>query len=184
MSDQQREIEIIQRAQEDIRYFEELYQMYFPKIFRYAFRKTSSNDLAEDLTQQTFLQAIQAFNSYHNQGKPFGAWLFKIAHNLIVNEYAKRTAVPLEEAESHSVNGEAEIIEAVDTSIDLEHVKKCLSELPPNYQEVVELKKEGLKNAEIADVLEKTESAVKVAFFRAVNMLKECLEAFLTGIKE
>ncbi len=92
--------------------------------------------------------------------------------------------MPLEEAENHSIHGETEIIEAVDTSMNLEHVKKCLNELPPNYQEVVELKKEGLKNAEIADVLEKTESAVKVAFFRAVNMLKECLGALLTGIKE
>lgn len=171
-----KESEIIRKAQEDIRYFEELYQIYFPKIYAYAYRKTTNVSTAEDIVQQTFLQAIQGFNSYHHQGS-FSAWVYKIAHNLIVNEYRKNTPVSMESIENRSNEGENEIMEMVDTSIQIDNLQKCLSELPPNYKEVVELKKEGLKNGEIAEVLEKTESAIKVAFFRAVNLLRDCLSS-------
>ena len=172
-----KESEIISKAQKDIRYFEELYQIYFPKIYSYAYRKTSNKELAEDLTQQTFFQAIRAFNSYHYKENRFSAWLYKIAHNLIINEYKKRRMTSIDNAENLSNTGENEIMEAVDKSISLEHLKKCLSELPPNYKEVVELKKEGLKNLEIGNILAKTESAIKIAFFRAVKMLRDCLQA-------
>jgi RNA polymerase sigma-70 factor (ECF subfamily) len=177
MKNNPKEAEIIRKAQEDIRYFEELYEIYFPKIYSYTYRKTSNKELAEDLTQQTFLQAIQAFNSYHYQENRFSAWLYRIAHNLVVNEYKKRGAISIEHIESTAGTGEEEIIENVDSSIQKERLIKCLSELPPNYKEVVELKKEGLKNTEIGNILEKTESAIKVAFFRAVRMLRDCLES-------
>jgi RNA polymerase sigma-70 factor (ECF subfamily) len=172
-----KESEIIRKAQEDIRYFEELYEMYFPKIYAYAYRKTSNKELAEDLTQQTFFQAIRAFNSYHYEENKFSSWLYKIAHNLIINEYKRGRTASIDNAENFSDSGESEIIEAVDKSIDLANLKKCLSELPPNYKEIVELKKEGRKNLEIGNILDKTESAIKVAFFRAVKMLRDCLSA-------
>ena len=75
------------------------------------------------------------------------------------------------------VKTEEEIIETIDKSISIEHLQRCLSELPPNYKDVVDLKKEGLKTKEIASILDKTESAIKVGFFRAVQMLRDCLQA-------
>jgi RNA polymerase sigma-70 factor (ECF subfamily) len=179
-SELKHEKEIVIKTQSDLRHFTELYEMYFEKIYRYLYRKTQRQETAEDLTQQTFLNALQNFNSYHIQeGASFGSWLFRIAHNLLVSEYRQKKPASLDTIEDHSIEGEREVIEVVDKSIDAEKLMRCMSELPPNYKEVVDLKKEGLKVKDIADILEKTESAIKVNFFRAVKMLRDCLQGIM-----
>lgn len=166
---------LIAKARDDIREFEPLYEAYFEKIYQYVFHRTSNHAVTEDIVQQTFLKAIENFHSYHSQGYSFGSWLYRIAHNLVVDEYAKKKHLSLDEAVEHGNDQDHLMLDAVDNSIDRQRLTACISELPPHYQDVVELKKQGLKVAHISEILEKTESAVKVTFFRAVKMLRDCL---------
>src|SRR5712692_6263403 len=78
--------------------FGQLYDDYAAKIYRYAYYKVGTRVQAEDLTAQVFLKAWEAIGGYRSTNRPFSAWLFRIAHNLIVDYFrTQRPALPLEE---------------------------------------------------------------------------------------
>ena len=86
----QGEEELIKRAQHrDQEAFAQLYEAYFDKIYRYIFLKIGSEMEAEDMTQQVFLKALESLSSFKWQGKPFSTWLYRIAHNQIVDYFRK-----------------------------------------------------------------------------------------------
>jgi RNA polymerase sigma-70 factor, ECF subfamily len=77
--------------------FAELYDRYLPRVYRYAYRRLGSHSDAEDLAAQTFQRALEAIGRYEERGLPFGAWLFRIAHNLIVDRRrVQRGDLPLD----------------------------------------------------------------------------------------
>ena len=98
----QDEVSLVQRAkQNDEVAFAQLYEEYFDKIYRYVTIRIGDKMEAEDITQQVFLNAIKAISSFKWKGVPFSAWLFRIAHNQVVDylrKKTKRTSVPLEES--------------------------------------------------------------------------------------
>jgi len=95
------ESEIIARASKgDMEAFGLLYEQYVEKIYSYLYYKTSSQAQAEDLTSQVFLRALGHIENYEDRGYPFSAWLYRIAHNLVVNWYRdkdKIEEIPLED---------------------------------------------------------------------------------------
>ena len=87
----QDEASLIRRAQENDREaFREIYETYFDKIFRYLAIKTGDRTEAEDMTQQVFLKALQSISSFKWKGVPFSAWLYRIAHNQVIDYYRKQ----------------------------------------------------------------------------------------------
>ena len=75
--------------------FETLYVRYMEAIYRYIFFRVGDEAQAEDLTEETFVRAWEALPKYQHRKHPFSSWLYRIAHNLIVDHYRKRKSVPI-----------------------------------------------------------------------------------------
>ena len=93
MQDEQGIVRQAQQGDKDA--FTQLYEAYFDKIYRYIVIKIGNKAEAEDMTQQVFLKAYQSIRSYKFKGVPFSAWLFRIAHNQIVDYFRKQSKRPI-----------------------------------------------------------------------------------------
>src|SRR4030042_745235 len=98
----QDEENLVRLAQKrDEKAFAQLYEAYFDRIYRYIVIRIGDATEAEDMTQQVFLKVLHSISSFRWAGKPFSAWLFRIAHNQVVDHLrrkSKRTTIPIEEA--------------------------------------------------------------------------------------
>ncbi|MBN1933809.1 MAG: sigma-70 family RNA polymerase sigma factor [Anaerolineae bacterium] len=94
--------DLVERAQQgEINAVGELYDRHYARIFRYLWSRVGSRPVAEDLAGQVFLQMVKALSTYRWQNVPFQAWLYRIAHNLMVDYVRKQSPlhnVPLYEA--------------------------------------------------------------------------------------
>ena len=171
------EEDLIARAvQGDAEAFGDLYERYLARIYRYAFYRVNDVAEAEDLTEVVFLKAWEALGNYRLQDVPFGAWLYRIAHNVIIDRHRTRKEIlPLE--------GQLVLRDMTDGPEDrldwretIETVAHALSQLSPLHQQVLTLRFiSGLSHAETAVVLERSEEAVRVLQHRALYALRELL---------
>jgi RNA polymerase sigma-70 factor (ECF subfamily) len=173
----QDEQSIVRQAQQgDKDAFTQLYEAYFDKIYRYIVIKTGNKADAEDMTQQVFLKAYQSIESYKWKGAPFSAWLFRIAHNQIVDFFrkqSKRPTVPLEEWTAVSSDNP---LRTVESHFDIERLRKATLQLTSAQQEVISLRfAGGLAIAEVARTMGKSEGAVKALQHSAVAALRKLL---------
>lgn len=172
------EADIIRKAQQDIKYFEPLYNKYFDAIFRFLHRKTDDEDEAADLTSRVFLQAMNGIRKYEIRDVGFGAWLYKIATNESYKYFrkTKRRFLSLEDDKVNEVMTCGEL-EDMDEKIRL--LRQMIEELKDTEVRILELKFFENRNfAEIAFILEEKESAVKMRLYRALDKLKKKYEEF------
>ncbi|MCL4499073.1 MAG: sigma-70 family RNA polymerase sigma factor [Chloroflexi bacterium] len=156
--------------------FGQLYECHVDRIYRYVYYRVGSSSEAEDLTEQVFLKAWEAIDRYQHRGTPFAAWLYRLAHNLVVDHYrGKRITAPLEdvgESEEPSVDVSLEVEE----SLEAEEVRAALSQLNPEHQQLLILRFiEGLSHAEAAEIIGKSEGAARVIQHRALQALARAL---------
>lgn len=169
----QEEQQLVSKAKQDLNEFDPLYQHYLPKIYRYLSFKTSDASVAEDLTAQTFCEALENLQSYEWKGISFGAWLYRIAYNLLMDHYRLPGQEPLEEHE-HLSDPLGDVEDEVNQNWSLAKVYEALKTLPESAQQVVALRvTEGLSHKEIALILGKSEDSVKMNYSRAIQALKE-----------
>jgi RNA polymerase sigma-70 factor (ECF subfamily) len=159
--------------------FTELYEEYMPKVFRYIQARVNNIPLAEDLTSATFEKALVNFEKYSKDRASFSTWIFSIARNTFVDFYrveSRRQVTSLEEA-TEVVSKDLSSEEEVEKKEELQRLKRCLSQLPEEEQEIVHLKFQGeLNNRQIAKMLSLTESNVGTKLYRAVRKLRESFE--------
>jgi RNA polymerase sigma-70 factor, ECF subfamily len=162
----------------DVDAFGQLYERYFDKVYSYLGFKLGSPAEAEDLAGQVFLRALESLPGYRWTGVPFQAWLFRIAHNLLVDSLrrrARRPSEPLDEAlpdDARSADPEGWLVEKV-TREDLLEAVDGLTEL---QRQVITLKfAAGLSNAEVAVILDRTEGAVKALQHAGIQALQRRL---------
>ena len=173
----QNEESLVRRAQQhDEEAFTQLYEEYFDKIYRYVALKIGDRMEAEDITQQVFLNAIKAINSFRWRGVPFSSWLFRIAHNQVVDHLrnkAKRATVPLEESLVAS-NDNPQL--TVEQKLDIEQLNSAAKRLTPAQQEVISLRFAGeMSIAQAANVMGKSEGAIKALQHSAIVALRKVL---------
>ena len=173
----QDEVSLVQRAkQNDEVAFAQLYEEYFDKIYRYVTIRIGDKMEAEDITQQVFLNAIKAISSFKWKGVPFSAWLFRIAHNQVVDylrKKTKRTSVPLEESLVASGDDPHEVFER---KLNIERLTSATKRLTPAQQEVISLRFAGeMSIAEVARVMARSEGAVKALQHSAIVALRKVL---------
>jgi RNA polymerase sigma-70 factor (ECF subfamily) len=153
--------------------FAELYGLYQKPLVNYLFRLCFNRTLSEDLLQETFLRIWKAAATYEPTAK-VSTYVFRIAHNLFLNEAAKRREIALEGADNElradpaSDLGRREIQGAV---------KKAIEGLPDGEREVLLLSEyNGFKYAEISEILAIPVGTVKSRMFSAMQRLKEALK--------
>ncbi len=170
---------VVRRAQQhDQTALTQLYEENFDKIYRYIVLKIGDRTEAEDMTQQVFLNAFKSISSYRHKGNPFSSWLFRIAHNQVVDYFrkkSKRATVPLEEA---LVSGGSDLGLEVERSLDVELLVAATKHLTRAQQEVISLRFAGeLPVAQVARVMGKSEGAVKALQHSAIVSLRKILSA-------
>ncbi len=157
--------------------FETIYNKYINKIYRFVFYKTSSKEIAEDITSQTFLKLWEIIAG-GGQIKTLQALLYQIARNLIIDHYRSKhnTEVPLEfELDSQAIH----IDEKIHSKIDNELLRPAVMKLKEEYREVVILRYiEELSITEIAKIVDKSNGNVRTLTHRALAELKIILKDY------
>lgn len=164
---------LVEEAKRNPEAFGQLYDIYFGKIYSYVYRKTGDRQAAEDLTSEAFMKALANIKGYRYTGQPFVAWLYRIAANVVTDHYrSRRVTTSLDEGlQAHSSEISPE--EAALRLDDQQAVARAIQTLSPDQQDVILLRfSQGLKLKEIADVIGKTEGAVKALMFRALGSLR------------
>jgi RNA polymerase sigma-70 factor (ECF subfamily) len=180
------EKELVRQAQKSPDAFVQLYDLYYPKIFGYVLRRTANLEAAQDITSETFFNALRKLWQFRWRNISFSAWLYKIATNEI-NQYFRKAeykkSASLEELQEQgfepisSHNPESELIEAqekLEQHQDFLEIQVKIVRLPAKYQEVITLRFfEQKQIKEISEILGKKEGTVKSLLHRAVEKLRE-----------
>ena len=182
----QEELNLVQRARQgDQEAFARLYEAHFDKIFRYVVLKIRNQAEAEDMTQQVFVKAYESIGAYQSQGVPFTAWLFRIAHNQMVDyvrKQSRKPTVPLDE--SLPIADETDLEHDVETKIEMEKVVLATKQLTKAQREVISLRfAGGLSITEAAKTVKKSEGAIKALQHSAILSLRKTLLAGENGGK-
>lgn len=168
----------IEAAKVDPNAFGELYERYVDRIYNYIFHRVGNVHDAEDLTSRTFFRALSHLHSYQNQGVPFSAWLYRIAHNLVANwhrDRGRRQVVALDELIIRSLPQEhpEALAELQDRA---QQLRAAIRRLDATRQELLVLKfSEGLSNAEIGNILGRSEGAIKSLYHRTLLAIRKDL---------
>lgn len=153
--------------------FTQLYNANFDRIYRYIYTKVRSQAEAEDLTQDVFIKALEAIEKYKWRDLPFAAWLFKIAHNTVIDHVrrlSREKRVEFDEAHLATVEDPVEMSER---QFEVEQLKMALEKLPEAQREVATLRFIAqLSIAETAKALGKSEGTIKALQFNATMALR------------
>jgi RNA polymerase sigma-70 factor (ECF subfamily) len=172
--------ELIQRAQQgDPHAIGELYLAHHEQTYKYICSRVGDPALAEDLTGEVFVRVVTRLPSYQDTGVPFQAWLYRIAHNLLMDHFRKtnRTfAVQLEPEGTHLPMQENPASQ-VETQLTLEHLQRVLTQMDTEQAEVIRLRfMVGLPIKDVAERLGKTVAAIKAIQHRGVITLRAVLQ--------
>jgi len=165
------------RAPHDAAAFADLYERHYNRVYRYLLARIGDVEQAQDLTHQTFLAALRDIDGYRGPRR-FVAWLMTIAHHSAVDHFRRsrrRATVPLETA-AHLADPSPSLDHVIAVRLHLEQVAQALRTLTPERAEALALRIfSELSVAEVAQVMGKSEAAVRMLVHRAVCDLRERL---------
>ena len=161
-----------------------LYDHYHRSVYRFLYYRTRSTQLAEDLTSETFFRALRSMSSFRWQGKDFGAWLMTIARNLCTDHFkAGRTRLELttEDMSPHDDTAEGPESAVLD-SLTNEMLMEALTRLPDEQRDCLVMRfLQGMSIAETAEVLGRSDGAVKQLQLRGVRNLAKLMPEEVRG---
>ncbi len=156
-----------------------IYDLYSDRIYRYVYHRIGNAEVAEDITAQTFLKMLEAIQTGRGWHTSFRSWLYRIAHNLVVDHYrraSKVMQVSLDKAPNLPQRGDS-LMDTVERKLDMEAVEIALHSLTEEQAQVIVLRfLEGYNIAEVSKIMEKTEGAVKALQYRAVRALQQLMK--------
>jgi RNA polymerase sigma-70 factor (ECF subfamily) len=171
------ELSLIKEAQSNVQAFSLLYDMYFPKIYRYCLNRLAHKESAEDVTSQVFLKSIEIIKKFDLDRKlRLGPWLYAIAHNLIIDTIRKNkfSLVLDEKNDEEIVDGTAIIEHELDISMMQKQIASIFSQINPRYAQIISLKYYSeLDTDEIALLMDIKGAQVPVVLFRALQSFKD-----------
>lgn len=171
-------IAVIAAGPQNIGEFEEVYKNYKNRIFRYIRFRVGTIEEAEDLTSQTFLKAIDFFIKHQIQIRNNSGWLYKIAGNLVRDWYRKKKPILLEDINAQpGFSYVPDLDLKIDEEIQDKKILVHLNQLKEKEQQIIILKIfEDLTFQEIAKIVNKKESAIKMLYYRALNKLRRIIK--------
>ena len=159
--------------------FTDLYRAHLRDVYSYAYYRIGNHHDAEDLTEQTFLQAWRHFARARREaeGRPLRPWLIRIAHNLAANYYRDRSRRPQTNLDDVApVATLHETAQLVEGRQELREVLEGVAALPDDRREALIMRFAlGMDNREIARALGRSEGATKVLLHRAIKQLEGAL---------
>ncbi len=175
--------ELVERTKQgDKDAFASLYEQYVDAIYRYVYFRVDADD-AEDLVETVFVKAWEKIAGYKQTKDNFSSWLFRVAHNLVVDHYRSRKTVEAITEEYQEYRAEYHPKIVTERGIESDLLQKALKGLKDDYQQVLVLKYiNELSNKEISALLDKSEGSLRILQFRALKALKGVLEEM--GMKQ
>ena len=159
----------------DSQAFAQIYDALVKPIYRYIYYRVDEA-IAEDLTEDAFLKIWQNLGKYKKGSTPFTSWAFRIAHNLVVDHYRKNQSTDEINEELPDPQDHSSPEHQTNFKLTQIRLRKIIRRLPDNYQQVIVLKYiNELDNREIAEATGKTEGAVRILQFRALEQLRGLL---------
>lgn len=178
--------QLVELAPNDQEAFGELYERYVAKIYNYVYYRTNNAHDAEDLTAKVFFRAMAHIPNYEDKGVPFQAWLYRIAHNLVANfhrDQARRKVIPLDDYLALSLKSDAPDKQTEDNE-EQAQLLRAMSTLPPERQQLLILKfVHDKSNAEIGEIMNRTEGAIKSLYHRTLLALRDEMQRQSLGQK-
>lgn len=177
--DRVEEQRLIQQAQDGVsESFAVLYREHVQPIYRYIYYRTHDKQLAEDLTADVFTKVVEGLPRYVDRGKPFIAWLYRIAHARVVDHYRRQDRRP---TSTNVEDANLSVTPDMDSDLVKEHASQALmsaiQSLTSDQQQVIILRFiEGLPIESVATQLGKKGNAIKALQYRAVRSLASYLE--------
>ena len=156
-----------------------IYDLYAEKIHSYIYHRVGQSELAEDLTGQVFMRMLEAVRNGRGWHSSFSGWLYRIAHNLVIDYYRRRqraTFVEFDEAPPiKATHGDP--VRSAEARVDSERLRSALNKLTEEQAQVITLRfLEELSIAEVATMMDKTEGAIKALQYRAVLALRRVMQ--------
>ena len=178
------ESQTVDKARLD-REFADLYRAHLRDVYSYAYYRVGNHHDAEDLTEQTFLQAYRHFEraDAESDGRPLRPWLIRIAHNLAANLYRDRSRKPQTSIDDsdmlRTIHTTEDLVEGRD---ELARILDGVKELPDDRREALIMRFAlGMDNREIARAMGRTDGATKVLLHRAIKQLEEIVATRQAG---
>ncbi|HLM10300.1 MAG TPA: RNA polymerase sigma factor [Thermoleophilaceae bacterium] len=167
------------------REFTEIYRAHLRDVYSYAYYRIGNHHDAEDITEQTFLQAYRHFERAQREsdGRPLRPWLIRIAHNLAANYYRDRSRRPQTNLDDAAIlTAPLETERVVEEREEVKEVLEGVSKLPDDRREALIMRFAlGMDNREIARAMGRSEGATKVLIHRAIKQLEQGLEGEEAG---
>ena len=153
-----------------------LYEEYYGKIARYVYVRIGNRTEAEDIAGEVFLKALDSLKSYKERGLPMQAWLFRIAHNLVVDHWRKMTKSKTVSIDTVQVEAGTDPVTTAEKNIELERATRAMKQLSREQREVLGLRFfGGLTSKEAGGILNKSDGAVREMQRAAIEKLRKLL---------
>ena len=167
------EYKLVQAAKEDKKKFRPLYDNYYEIVFRFIYQRTGNETITTDIVSEVFYKALENINRYEFRGLPFSSWLLRIANNETIKYYRKISKARVVKLETKHLQN----LTSEENENNLEELKplllKALKELKIGDLQLIEMRFfEGRPFKEMAEILNKKESAVKMKVYRILEKLK------------
>ncbi|NHZ71651.1 MAG: sigma-70 family RNA polymerase sigma factor [Aquificales bacterium] len=169
--------QIVKQAQQGTRSaVAALYHKHHAQVYRYIVYRVGDTVVADDLTADVFVSMVKHIDSYEDRGRPFLAWLYTIAGNVVKMHYRHQKATEFEPLPDEMIDQYANPAEIAQTNMTHEQLIAAMPHLPEMQRQVILLKFiEGFSNREIAAMLGKKEGNIRVLQHRAILTLRQIL---------
>lgn len=172
------ELQLVERAKVDVHAFNAIYEHYFTKVYRFCLQRVLVKEIAEDITSLVFIRSVKSIKSFNTaKGIRFGSWLYKVAHNKIIDHFRKNKlqTVSIDEGIANNIQDENYNIENEVRITEIQtKIARVMLELKKDYQLVISLRFfSELEIGEIAGVLNKKTTVVSVKLHRALESFRK-----------
>lgn len=165
---------LVEAARRNPHAFSPLYHRYVTPLYRFCYVRLGNQQAAEDATSDIFIKALGSLHGF--RGGSFPAWLFRIAHNVVVDAHRKRRpSVALDQAGNVASTDPLPEDQAV-ARTEADRLRRVIQTLPDDQRIVIELGLAGWTTAQIADALGKQPGNVRIIRHRAMQRLKTLLD--------
>ena len=160
-------------------HFSELYNRYIDKIYRFIYVSLRHRENSEDITSKVFIKSFEKIKTYQTKSAPFGAWIYGIARNALIDHY--RTGGRENPTDSlPELPHDARIEKNIDISNSMKKLDTIMSQFDDEIKQILTLRLwEEMPFGDIAQILNKSEGAIKMSFYRSVAKLKDQLAVVL-----
>jgi RNA polymerase sigma-70 factor (ECF subfamily) len=165
---------LVEAAQRDRAAFDKLYDKYFDQIYSYVYYHCGDREKAEDITAASFQRGLEDLPNFRWRGVPYSAWLYRVASNMLARDRRRPAWLELQEGRASDSDEEPDV--AWLRREESTELHDAIRALPHDQRQAILLRFfAGMRNKEVAKVMNRTEGAVKLLVFRGITNLRQTL---------